>query len=180
MPDQNKADGECQGVDFYVDEYWKFRVPSLDRSYDSYKQMADALERHSKEIVAAKRAKLNLPVICSEGESRAIVGIHAGNGSLTIKPKQVKYSRLGRLYPDLPWIRQSLEKMKGLRDEAEKIEAALGHVALDLHRNTYRFDPSMHAGEVQRIEKEHAAKTKAAEATTLAKLLEKPVKRIRF
>jgi hypothetical protein len=158
---EKRPGGTCNGLEFVMTEYWKFEVPSLAKQFDTYEVMREAIERSQKEIEAASRQKLNIAAIADtrDKQVRAVItGVHAGHGQLISKPKFERFDRPD-FYPDVPLVSLALAEERRLDIEKEEVSRVLK--ALKLNCDKYRsFAPSMHAGEISRIEKKVAGAIK--------------------
>lgn len=146
-----KADGEYEGVAFYVNEYWKFEVPDLNRNFDSYEKMCAAITASAKQVVAAKRRKLNLAGVDAKGRKYIVTGVHSGHGKLLTSPAQERFG--GReIYADTPLVAQALAEKRRLDCDLARVNKLL-----DAHRfrpfDGYSFTPSQHESAVAKIER---------------------------
>jgi hypothetical protein len=144
---KEQANGTCFGVEFYVDERWRFHVPDLAKSYESYEQMKAAIEGQAKRIEATKKTKLALAVVNEDGEPTTVVGVHAGHGRGLVKPK-IEIGH-GGAFPDVPWIRSAIARGKDLQSQADDIHRVLNRfrLGIDDYSNKYSSCPT----ELQRL-----------------------------
>lgn len=164
MKDFN-AKGEIGGVEFHVDNRWRFCV--FDRAYDTYKEMCEAIERKEKADEAIARRKVNLSVLTRDGKEVKITGVHAGNGTVITKPK-VDLGRHGdTCYPVVPWIAEALEEVAILSRRVAQLRSILRKFSVDTSRD-WRFRPGDHSQQIDKLEASHANLLKRANATSLA------------
>jgi len=52
---EHRAEGECQGVKFYVSSGWMFYVPEIGREFKDYNSMSDAINAKKKCIESSRR-----------------------------------------------------------------------------------------------------------------------------
>jgi hypothetical protein len=155
MSDKPKASGVCLDLEFYIDEYWKFIVPDLDGTYDSYAKMREGIERSHKKIVAAKKRKLNIVAVDESSRRFTVTGVHSGHGKLITSPAQERFSRSRRLYFDTPLVAAALAEKRRLGFDLSKVDALLDKHEVKSY-DGYSFKPEMHDAAVRRIEKAQA------------------------
>lgn len=169
MSEKLKASGKYHDIEFELDGRWRFRVPDLDKEFDSYMAMTEAIDRNAKFVVAAKRRKLNIPAVTEGGDKLLVTGVHSGHGHAITNPKRERYD--DDFYPDTPLVAESLKERRRLASDAERVEVLLD--GFNLRYKNYRsFDSSQHGAEVERLKK-IAAKAEAAARTPLAEALKK-------
>lgn len=166
--------GTYNGSDFHVDQFWMFCVPDLDKRFDSYQKMKDAIDGAAARIAATKKAKLNLPVLSPSGVETVIVGVHSGHGGALTKPK-VDLGHGDAAYPNLPWIRQAIERSRELELESRHITEALRAVRFGAKGYGYAKSDE-YDGTPEGLEKLYHAKLAKANATSLEELLKKTPK----
>ena len=171
MSNENKvnATGQYHDVQFVIDPYWQFHVPSLQRTYDTYRQMTEAIDRVADTEKAAKKKKVALECFTSKGTSVTITGVHSGNGNLTTKPVVDRFDR-DEFYPNVEWIADALKQIRQLKKQAEHIRDAIGDFKIYYHA-PYPFYEGSHLKQVESIEADYGGKKKAAEKTNLEKQL---------
>lgn len=178
---EKRAIGSCFGVDFYLDSWWKFRVESVEKVFETYKEMEGFLETFVARTKASKREKLSLPVVDGIGKERIITGVHAGHGKLILSPPSDKGARWLKLYPRAPWIAAAIAEKHGLERRSRQITRVLEEFQIEGYSG-YDFNASQHAGEVDRIRNIFDALTQNAKNTDLGAEIEKlsPEKEIEF
>ena len=178
-----QAKSSYAGVEFEIDDRWRFYVPSLDKFYDSYGLMTNGIDAASKAIVANKREKLSLPVIDKDGNELTLTGIHAGHGHFVVSPKpESSFHSVYAVIPREPWIVAAIEEKRCLEKLAGQIGEVVDKFAIKEGSRYRNFDSSMHASEVARVRKAFDEQTAAAKATNLQAELAKlePEKKIRL
>lgn len=146
---KNRADGECCGIEFFVDEFWNFKVPSLDKRFDSFEQMKAYLGANQKALLATKREKLKIAALDREGNKVTITGVHAGHGGLTTSPKTDTYTSL---YPETKLTQAAIAEANRLQADLGHIEEFLKTQSFKTNRDHYnRWDISQHSDEIKRI-----------------------------
>lgn len=165
MAKKAQATGEVLGVEFYVDENWKFVVPELGSSHKSYDLMCDAIEKSQKEIQKSRTIKLDLACVSSTAQPFRVVGIHAGHGKpLTTPQGKWEYSN----YPDVKWITDAIKKKRELSREASRIGNAIDAFAIGRSRG-YRSSTYTH----EELQEAYNQQFKAAESTTFEAAMKK-------
>lgn len=133
-----KLRGEVLGLDFFINAYWNFEVPDLNKTFSSYKEMEQAVEREEKKIKQAKRVKLNLPVITQSGREYTITGVHAGHGTVLTSPQLEEEGRRGtkNIYVKTPWMKQAMEELAEARSRYELIESVIAQFKIEEKQNS--------------------------------------------
>jgi hypothetical protein len=163
---KSQSSGTYADVEFYIDDRWKFYIPSLDRSYDDYGQMTAAITRSQEaEKAVARRRPMAIPIVTNKLEQLVITGIHAGHGHFVTKPKCDELS-YRQLYVDVQWIREALAEVQRLEARRDHINDALSTFQL-YDSKEYRFDPGKSLDRHTAAEDAAAKALKAAEKTDL-------------
>jgi hypothetical protein len=146
---ENRADGTCEGMEFYIDNFWRFVVPGLDKYFKSHDEMREAIEREGKKIAAAQKRKVSIAGITEKGVEVVVTGVHAGHGGLITSPKTDKHIDV---YVNTPIAKAAREELRRLQSDVERVE-----FLLEMHKlneGNYRtFNPSMHESDIRRIER---------------------------
>lgn len=170
MSEKNRADGEYSGYEFYVNEYWKFCVPALERDYDDYTTMKDAIDRAIKaQAATARRKPLAIPAITRDGKRVVITGVHAGHGNVITKPIISRYGN--GLVPDVPWLAEAIAELERVRKRERHIIAMLDRFKIDTDAG-YSFRLEQYAEQVAKVEASAAAVLKSAETTNFEKAMQ--------
>jgi hypothetical protein len=145
-------------MDFHLDQFWRFEVPELDRTFDTYEAMKAAIEASYKGVQAANRRKVNIAAISENGKKFLVTGVHAGHGKLITSPKQERFGR-DDLFVETKLVTQALAEKRRLQHDVARVDGLLKLHRLDYHG--YRtFHISMHDSEIKRLEKVVASATK--------------------
>lgn len=165
MTKQAKATGKCLGEEFFINDYWQFEVPSLDRHYKTYDDMKSAIERLQAAKKAAERKRpIAIPCITDQRQRVIVTSIHAGHGHLVCKPKVDGSYRT--FYVDVPWIMGALEEMARLNARERHIREALKRFSIN-GRSPYGFSVDQLAERTAQVVGAAEKALKAAEKTNL-------------
>lgn len=165
MAEVNRADGKYHDTEFYVNQYWQFCVPELDRVFADYETMTTAIDNKAKELEAARREKMSIACITKDGKKVTLTGIHAGHGGFLTTPKIEKFSNDTVLYPDCSLVASAMLFRDGLENQLERANAALKLLAVNNFDSGWGSHKQqlVHATEVSRVKKELAAIVKRCE-----------------
>ncbi len=169
--DKPKASGTYQSVEFEIGDGWRFFVPDLDRWFDDYKSMTEAIDRAGKTVAAAKRRKVSISAVTEDGKKFEVTGVHSGHGSLITKPKIERFGS-GDLYADTPLVKEAFSEKRRLQSDLRRVCTLLRSFRMNRERNYREFDPTQHDAEIKRIEKV-SAEAESAARTPLAAALKK-------
>lgn len=165
--DPRMASGEYQGVEFYLDQFWRFRVPELDEAlFESKGRMESAIDEMLKARAKASREKVSVKVIGQDGVARELTGIHAGNGSLLLSPKYE--SRYGRssLYLNCDLANQAIKAKAELDARLEVIEEVLEKLKISAESSMFdSYKPEKFPEYMERLKKSISSATKASGMT---------------
>ena len=128
---EGRPSGTCHGVEFYLDAYWKFVVPALDRSFENYEAMKTAIEGSKKVLEAATRRRTNIAVVTKSFVQATVTGLHAGNGSLIVTPKLGGRYSMPRVYVDCPLAREVITLHAEAVDREHRIGQLVGLFVLE-------------------------------------------------
>lgn len=153
MSNENRADGEYSGTEFYITKYWKFIVPALDREFADYESMTTAIDSKIKDIESSRREKMSIACLTMNGAKVTLTGIHAGHGGFLTSPKLEKFSNDRAIYPDCQLVRDAIKRRDDITASLNMIDDALKSLAVE------KFDPGyghnrkllVHQDEVNRV-----------------------------
>ena len=175
MSDKQHASDSYDGVDFYINQYWKFVVPDLDREFADYESMKTAIENSVKKVVAAKKRKTSLAVVaCGRNESGVtaytINGVHSGHGHFLLDPKPSdRWSTPSEFFVDCTTVRTAFRMIGEHEAMIRKLNNVLKRYQVTQPGGDYRnrFSTDDHEGAVKRVESEHAKAMKRFETMTI-------------
>lgn len=153
-------------------------ISGLFGTPDEAKKAIDAFLSSKKKQA---QSKLSLPVIAyGKGgsyrthvlKSTQINGIHTGHGTILLSDKTIDKDDVQEYYPDLPWVKTTLERIDALNREVNALDNALKAFAIISRPWGYGRITDI-ATAVKQITDEVNRKTNAANATTLDQELEK-------
>ena len=159
------------GVEFVIDKSFWFEVPSLEKRWQSYYEMTEGIDKSRKAVAAIEREKLSLKCVDSNGVSRTVNGVHAGNGSLLLTPKDKAYAR-STIYPDLKWVREALKARMDAANHIAKMDDILHRMVIEPHKG-YGFDVADHPNCVARVKEQYANVERITSDYTFGDLLAK-------
>lgn len=161
--ENNRADGVYAGVEFYVDRWWKFVVPALAREFDNFESMKTAIDGNAKELAAAARRRLSIPVLDGHGDPVLLTGIHAGHGGFLSTPAVTSHTY--QIFPDCELSRALFAEVDRLTFEIKHARKALKTIEVSKFEAGYgakRWE-LIHAEEVGRVTRQLEAARKRCE-----------------
>lgn len=144
--------GECYGYEFGLTNEWKFHVPSLERTWDTYKEMCAGLERVSVAEKRKKKKAIAIQTVSEDGIDVVITGIHAGTGRFTTKPQFDRYETKA-LYPPAPSVREALQRLQACRETVESLLGFLGNLEIKQRYWWRGFELGSHLDDQERLDK---------------------------
>lgn len=170
--ENNRADGVYAGVEFYVDRWWKFVVPALAREFPDFESMKTAIDGKAKELVAAARRRLSIPVLDAHGDPVLLTGIHAGHGGFLSTPAVAFHTY--QIFPDCELSRALFAEVSQLNFEIRHAKTALK--TIEVHKFDAGYGAKRkelnHAAEVSRVTRElEAARKRCDKLKTVQAIL---------
>lgn len=125
-------------------------------TFDSVDDTCKAIDERITTANKNQKTKLTLPVITTDGRRVAITGVHMGTGHITGTDGQ-------DCYPYADWIADDIARLRKLRAEVAVIHDRLRAIQIDERRTWGKVEPAQYVYLIEKLLKEHAAKTVLAE-----------------
>lgn len=170
--ENNRADGVYAGVEFYVDRWWKFVVPALAREFPDFESMKTAIDGKAKELAAAARRRLSIPVLDAHGDPVLLTGIHAGHGGFLSTPAVASHTY--QIYPDCELSRALFAEVSRLTFEIKHARKSLKTIEVSKFEAGYgrNHKELIHAKEIHRVTRElEAARKRCDKLKTVQAIL---------
>lgn len=185
-----KTTGECLGIEFFIDEFFKFVLikeqvdPDSDehgeKQFDSYAEMQTYIENQQKTVVANKRVKISEPaLIVSDDDDDTlmqvtITGLHSGHGKVITSPKPQGRRRWrdNRLYPDVPIMHDLFKRLRQANYDTAVANAALAMFEFPTQDRDGCGEIEHHGQAVRKLERELKAITAKASKADLQKIIQ--------
>lgn len=170
--ENNRADGVYAGVEFYIDRSWRFVVPALAREFADFESMKTAIYGKAKELAAAARRRLSIPVLDAHGDPVLLTGIHAGHGGFLSTPAIASHTY--QIFPDCELSRALFAEVGRLTFDIRHARKALNTIEVHKFNAGYGQDRKElnHAAEVARVTRElEAARKRCDKLKTVQAIL---------
>ena len=144
------------------------------RSFDTYKQAKDEIDKRLKSARQQQATNLSLEVLKHDASGvTKIKGIHARHGTLLFtdgaysKEASESYSKIDYVYPNVQWIADLLHERTALYKRRDEIDKKLRdfRIKKDWCYGSRVRDPDGYAEEIARLVKEHDQKSLWAKQT---------------
>lgn len=142
---------------------WTFRVtgPLFSEPLDlrSLGDAEEAIRGAERGAALQKKAEalVSVSVLDEQGRPCVVRGVHSGHGSLTGAPKDANF-----VYPQVPFVREALQKAAGLRGELNQLGELVRPFAVRTKRAYGRIRPEEYEKVVADFQREFERKEQAA------------------
>lgn len=172
------ASKEYQGYTISLSEDWKgFEVKDW-KSFDTYAQAVEAIDRRVAGEARVAKRKLSLNGIRKSGKSAVVTGVHSGNGNILSVPPTGRYDRDDDIYPAAGWVPELITELRSAQSRVDAIESILRDFEIKHSIDSYRFDSSKYPAAIAEVEKKYADVVNLVGSKTMADVLDARLKKI--
>jgi len=109
------------------DSTMRFRVqgPIVETWCDRYLEAQTIIDAAVAEHEAQKRRRIAIKVLNETGDECTVTGVHASNGNVLGLAKNDRFGLYANYYPALPWIGETIERIRSLSTEAVRLKQSL-------------------------------------------------------